>query len=388
MKKGWKEEKLGDVCEYDKSKYYDEGLPYIGLEHIESNTGNYLGDFSLVNLKSSTFRFSKSHLLYGRLRPYLNKVLIPDFDGHCSTEIFPIKLNSEILREYLFYWFIMGSTVAKINATCTGARMPRANMNEVINFPIPIPPLAEQKKIVAILDRAFAAIDEAKANTEQNIVNAKEIFQSRLDEIFSNPQKGWKVEKLGELGKITSSKRIFKKEYVKNGVPFYRSKEIKELGNNRNISQELFISSEHYSEIKTKYGVPKRGDLLLTAVGTIGETYIVQKDDKFYFKDGNIIWFKNFNSIDSYFLKYSLKNFVKILQSMSKGTAYKALTINALSKYSIPIPPLAEQKKIVTELEKLRAATDQMVENYEQKLEDLEELRKSILERAFLGELT
>src|SRR5690554_6326021 len=128
MKEGWEVKTLSEVCQYDKTRHNGDHLPYVGLEHIQSNTGVYLGDLTPAEVKSSTFRFTASHLLYGRLRPYLNKVLEPDFEGHCSTEIFPIRMKGNIIREYLFYWFIMDTTVAKIDATWTGARMPRANM--------------------------------------------------------------------------------------------------------------------------------------------------------------------------------------------------------------------------------------------------------------------
>ena len=99
---GWKIKKLGEVCEYDKNQSTHKDLPYVGLEHIESNTGIFLGSLEPQEVKSSTFYFTEEHVLYGRLRPYLNKVLLPDFKGHCSTEIFPIKVNKEISREFLF----------------------------------------------------------------------------------------------------------------------------------------------------------------------------------------------------------------------------------------------------------------------------------------------
>ena len=91
-------------------------------------------------VKSLTFRFSPVHVLYGRLRPYLNEVLLPDFEGHCSAEIFPISPGPEVLRECLFYWLSMDATVKAIDATSTGARMPRANMNAVLDFELPLPP--------------------------------------------------------------------------------------------------------------------------------------------------------------------------------------------------------------------------------------------------------
>ena len=91
MKKGWTTKRLGDVCDFDKEQGVHRGLPYVELEHIESNTGRFIGSLDPQPVKSSTFRFSTEHVLYGRLRPYLNKAIAPDFEGHCSTEIFPIK---------------------------------------------------------------------------------------------------------------------------------------------------------------------------------------------------------------------------------------------------------------------------------------------------------
>ena len=101
---------------------------------------------------------------------------------------------------------------------------------------------------------------------------------------------------LGHFVDITSSKRIKRADYVPSGVPFYRSKEVIELAKGGKISTKLFITEEQFSEIQTKFGVPKTGDILLTAVGTIGVSWKVDEDSSFYFKDGNLIWFKNFDS--------------------------------------------------------------------------------------------
>ncbi len=97
----------------------------------------------------------------------------------------------------------------------------------------------------------------------------------------------WKEYKLGNLVEIGSSKRIFYKEYVEDGVPFYRSKEIIEKHNSNNISTDLFITEERFEQIKNKFGAPSNGDLLLTSVGTLGIPYLVSSEDRFYFKDGN-----------------------------------------------------------------------------------------------------
>ena len=151
----WEVKTLGEVCALEKTKHSGIQLPYVGMEDIESDTGNFTGNRQPLSVKSSTFAFTPDHMLYGRLRPYLNKVLLPDFEGHCSTEIFPIKTSPELDKRFLFHWISDSRQVKRINETCTGARMPRANLKEVLLFQIPIPPLAEQERIVGILNQAF-----------------------------------------------------------------------------------------------------------------------------------------------------------------------------------------------------------------------------------------
>jgi len=175
MKKGWEIKKLGDVCEFDKAQGIHRGLPCVGLEHIESHTARFIGSTDPLPVKSSTFRFADEHVLYGRLRPYLNKALAPDFEGHCSTEIFPLKPRPELSRAYLLFWLLADETCERINATCTGARMPRAQMNDVLSFEIPVPPLAEQQRIVGVLDEAFAGLSRhGKTNAARTFLPAEE----------------------------------------------------------------------------------------------------------------------------------------------------------------------------------------------------------------------
>ena len=265
--------------------------------------------------------------------------------------------------------------------------MPRANMNKVLEFEIPVPTLSEQQHIVSFIEKSFEAIDKAKVNAEKNLKNALELFESYLHGSFTNLLSYWEEKKLGVIGNITSSKRIFKKEYVKEGVPFYRTKEVKELANNKDITTELFISEERYEEIKERFGVPVHGDILITAIGTIGEVYVVQKNDKFYFKDGNILWLKNFNSLNHYYLKFALMSFVEEIKRLSIGSTYNALPIQKLKEYSIPIPPIEEQKRIVTNLNMFQLESKRLEEIYQQKLANLEELKNSILQKAFNSEL-
>jgi type I restriction enzyme S subunit len=187
---GWEEKKLGEVCKYDKNQNIHKGLPYVGLEHIESNSSRFLGSIEPQEVKSSTFHFDEQHILYGRLRPYLNKVLLPDFEGHCSTEIFPIKPSKQVAREFLFYWLIAGSTVKKIDATWTGARMPRANMNQVLEFDFALPPLQAQQTIVRQLDALRAETQKLEAVYLRKIEGLDELKKSILQKAFAGELRG------------------------------------------------------------------------------------------------------------------------------------------------------------------------------------------------------
>jgi type I restriction enzyme S subunit len=183
--KDWSLKKLSEVISFDKQQGIYKNIPYLGLENIESDTTKLVIGLEAVNeVKSSTFKFNNTHLLYGRLRPYLNKVFLPSFDGHCSTEIFPIKPSKIISREYLKFWFINSTTVSKINATCTGARMPRANMNTVMEFDIPVPPLSTQQELVTKFTRIQIASDTAKNSYRAKLANLISLKQKILNKTF------------------------------------------------------------------------------------------------------------------------------------------------------------------------------------------------------------
>lgn len=176
--------------------------------------------------------------------------------------------------------------------------------------------------------------------------------------------------KLGDLVDISSSKRIFAKEYRDYGVPFYRSKEIIEKSSNQEISKPLYISEDKYEDIKSQFGVPQKGDLLLTSVGTLGIPYIVKNNDKFYFKDGNLTWFKNFNGLDNLFLYYWFLSPPGKKQIYGKhiGSTQKALTITNLKSFDLLIPTLDIQKnisKILYYFDKKIEINNKIIENLE-----------------------
>jgi len=395
MKKGWELARLDTVIinfivpQRDRPKVFDGDVPWCRIE-----------DFDGIYLSKSKSGLCVSEALIESmpLRVYPADTVIVSCSadlGRCAIIARPLITNQTFIGlvpseniKPLYLYYLMGHKADHLNAIASGAIIKYLSKKKFQELEIPIPPLSEQEEIVEVLDTAFAAIDQAKANIEQNIANANELFQSKLNQIFSQKGEGWVETTLGDIGTLTSSKRIFKKDYVSSGIPFYRSKEIKELAHGREISLELFITKERYEEIKNKFGIPQKGDILLTAVGTIGEMYVVKGHEEFYFKDGNLMWLKNFDTLDSYYLKYALTHFVDQLKAMSRGAAYSALTIEKLKKYSIPVPNDKIQREMVLLLDSFKAQQEQLIEAYQTKLASLDELKKSILQKAFAGELT
>ena len=182
--------------------------------------------------------------------------------------------------------------------------------------------------------------------------------------------------KLSDISELTSSKRIYLSDYVSDGIPFYRGKEITELKANKNVSDLLYITKEKYNEIKIKYGVPEKNDILITGVGTLGNIYRVPNDNPFYFKDGNLIWLKNIKE-NSKYIEYNLeRNKRKILDS-AIGSTQKALTIVGLSKLEFNFPSLNEQTKVSNFL----SLIDKKIELQSKKIEDLKLFKKGLIKR-------
>jgi type I restriction enzyme S subunit len=399
----WQTKKLGDICVIELGKTPFRGNPEFW--DTEKRTKNiWLSIADLLNADENIISDSKEYIsdegaqmsrivkkgtLLASFKLTLGRLAFAGKDLYTNEAIaaLTIKNDKEISREYLYHYLIFFDWHGEVkgDVKVKGKTLNKAKLKEI---KIIFPPLTEQKRIVKILDEVFEEVGKAKEGAERNLKNSRELFESYLQNIFAHPGEDWEEKSLEELGKITSSKRIYKKEYVKEGIPFYRIKEIKELAHDKNITLELYISKKRYKEIKNIFGVPLIGDILMTAVGTIGEIYVVKNNEEFYFKDGNILWFKNFNSVDPYFLKFVLMSFVEQINKLSKGSAYSALTIEKIEKHRIFFPKsLPEQKSIVAKLDALSDQTKKLEAIYKKKLADLDELKKSILKKAFSGEL-
>ena len=243
-----------------------------------------------------------------------------------------------ILPQYAFYLFSAQKWDKGTNRAVMGATLNKATLSQ---YRVSIHNADEQAEIVNRLNKITDLINFRR----KQIQKIDDLVKSQFIEMFGNPisnERKWELCPLEAVGDVGSSKRIFEREYVKEGIPFFRTKEVVELSKGAQISTELFISEERFAELKKEWGCPRKGDLLISAVGTIGVIWIVD-DRSFYFKDGNLLQVRS--ELNSQFLKYVLEWLIAdYKQEMSKGTAYAALTINALKKMKIINVPTSAQE--------------------------------------------
>ena len=253
--------------------------------------------------------------------------------------------ESIISKEYLCYFMRSSAYYKRLLGSVTGTTRKRISRKNLGNVELEVPSKEIQMDVVEQLDCLVKVIESRK----QELQLLDNLIKARFVEMFGNPianPKGWDMVELGELTDIGSSKRIFEKEYVSEGIPFYRTKEIVELSKGNSLSTELFITDERFAELKEKYGVPKTGDLLISAVGTIGVIWIVDGKNDFYFKDGNLIRVDGSEKFNSVYMKNLLEYLIDgYKKQMSTGTAYAALTISGLTKMKVYDVPMELQNQ-------------------------------------------
>ena len=190
----------------------------------------------------------------------------------------------------------------------------------------------------------------------------------------------WKTVKLEDIFKIGSSKRVLKAEWKDSGVPFYRGREITTLSKTGAVDNDLFISEEHFSKLKANHGFPQSGDLLVTAIGTIGNTYIVREQDRFYFKDASVLWLHKISDVDSRFVNYWFNSSLFYTQlEVGNGATVDTLSISKLKAMNFILPPLPEQERIVAKLDAAFAEIDEAVSLAQYKIADIQSLKNTLL---------
>ena len=215
--------------------------------------------------------------------------------------------------------------------------------------------LVEQRPEEGTGEELFNQIQAEK----QELIKSGKIKKEKLlpeitEEIPFDVPETWKWVRWGEIVNIVSARRVHQSDWKKEGIPFYRAREIAKLAIDGCVENDLFISQELYDEF-SKSGVPKTGDLMVTAVGTLGKTYIVKDTDRFYYKDASVICFENFAQVCPEYLKYMMESELmrSQIRSNSSGTTVATLTMVSMVEYLMPLPPLAEQKRIVQKLEEI-----------------------------------
>lgn len=308
--------------------------------------------------------------------------------GIINQALLKITPSSKLDSRFLEYY--MKSTIffEFLNADAKGAAIKNvASVKELKKIPVMVIPLEEQRTIVAKLDQAFAAIDQAKANIEKNIANAKELFQSKLNQIFSQNGDGWEEKKLGEISKINygyTEKAVF--ENI--GPKYLRITDLTEKGVNWESVPHCKISKDEI----IKYELQK-GDIVFARTGaTTGKSYLFD-DDVFSVFASYLIRLRviNKNEIlpEFIYLFFQSGNYWKEINAGISGSAQGGFNASKLSDLKLSYPLDSNiQKKIVTDFDVVLSQTNLLVTKYKQKLANLEELKKSILEKAFKGELS
>ena len=285
--------------------------------------------------------------------------------------------HNEICKNYIFYY--MPIALKAIEDKTPFVTVKHLSAKELNKIEIPLITYEMQTRIA----NSLLNLDELIVKRKRQLEKLDELVKARFVELFGDPvtnEKNWPRLTLGDICEIGSSKRVFEKDYVPNGVPFFRTKEIVELSKGNSISTELFIAEEHFEELKKSYGVPKKDDLLISAVGTIGTIWIVSGDFEFYFKDGNLIQIKSSPNFNSIFMKYLLDELIaNYKKEMSTGTAYSALTIAGLKKMMVYDVSLAHQEQFAVFVEQV----DKSKLEVQKSLEKLELLKKALMQKYF-----
>ena len=277
-----------------------------------------------------------------------------------------------------------------LNQYATATAQPGLSVKKINMLFFPLPPLEEQRRIVARLDEILPLIesygkahdaleavekalpDKLRASLLQEAISGRLVPQldeepavsldvEEPDDVpFAIPEK-WKWVRLGTCVEIVSARRVLQSDWRSSGIPFYRAREIGALSDNGFVNNELFIDISLYEKLK-KFGIPSEGDLMVTAVGTLGKCYIVKKNDKFYYKDASVLCFKYLGKTFPEYLKYIMNSYFmkKQIGEFSSGTTVGTITIKNANKFLIPLPPLEEQRRIVARLNELLPCVDAM----------------------------
>lgn len=404
MKSGWAIKKLGEVCEASNGLWKGKKGPFRKIAVLRST--NFTKECQL-DLSDVVYIDVESRLLPRKLlregdiiieksgggprQPVGRPVYFDKNVGEYSFCNFTSMLrvaDSDVLPLYLhrclYYLYVSGATES-LQSYTIGLR--NLDFKGYLDLDIPIPPLPEQKRIVAKIDAAFEKIDKLKANAERNLKNAKELFQSALDKAM-RPKKGWVEKRLGEVATIRVGpfgSSLHKADYVPKGVPLINPCHMRDSKIDSNIT--TCVSTAKANELK-EYRVCE-GDIVFARRGEIGRLAFVSEREEGYLCGTGSLFARFYEKIDSRFLYYafSTKTFVSTLEKLSTGTTMKSINSSALESMSFAVPSVQEQRQIVKRLDFLAEKVKVLEQHYTRQIADCAEMRQSVLRDAFEGRL-
>jgi type I restriction enzyme S subunit len=381
---GWRIAKLGDVCVEDRRTVEGRSeeakqLRYLSLEHIESESGRILGEPNgpvQDQGVSTTFAFDERHVLYGKLRPYLNKVALPNFSGRCTTEIIPLLPTNDIAREYLAYFLRRDTTVDAAMRGRTGSRMPRADMKALRQIEIPLPPLDEQQRIEARLRQQLSSLAEARAALEAQLAAAESLPAAHLRAVFESPELQHSPQKrlgdvCGFVGGMQPPKGTFKYAPAEGYVRLVQIQDF------RRSDVPVYIqaddSSRRFNEDDVmigRYG-PPLFQILRGLSGAYNVALIKTVPSELLFK-GYL-----------YFLLKERRIQNAVIAQSQRAAGQTGVQKEFLESLIVPIPTLSDQRVIAARLEEEFSASRRLREMLRAKLFELEKLPGALLRSAF-----
>jgi type I restriction enzyme, S subunit len=399
MKAGWEVRKLMEVCEIkppkSEAKKRLQGAEMvsfapmetlgIGRKYLETNQERRLDEVS-----GSYTYFAEGDVLLAKITPcFENGKLgiarnLKNGIGFGSSEYVVLRPNPSIHPEWLYHLLDQESFRTEGAAHMSGAVGHKRVSKEFIEtFPVPIPPLSEQAHIVGILDEAFASIATAKANTQKNLENAKAVFESHLNSVFSQRGEGWVEKKVSEIAMHSLGKMLDKAKNKGTMQPYLR---------NLNVRWFKFDLSDllemPFLETETSKYTAIKGDVLVCEGGYPARSAIWDSDEPIHFQKAlhRVRFHEPF--VNRWFVYYLYaKDLTGELKEYFSGTGIQHFTGESLAKFPLPIPPSSEIQKSVELFDSLFLEIQTLENLQAQKLSALDELKKSLLHQAFTGKL-
>ncbi len=386
-KSKWTTKPLTEVAAIERQTVAADQIPsgtkYVGLEHI-TGSGSFLDVKEVANgeLASTKFRFSKRHILYGKLRPYLSKIARPDYEGVCSTDILPILPGKEVDRGFLYYFLRQPHMVQFATSRSIGANLPRLSPRQLAEFQIPLPPLSEQKRIADILDKADAIRRKRQVATAEFHNLLRSAFLDFFGDPLANP-KGWPMSSFGDqVAKLEYGPRFYNEPYSPDGVRIVRITDLDFLGR---LDFDAMPRMTVPDDVRAARCL-QPGDIILARSGaTVGKSALIEKGAPACIAGAYFIRLQFKPVILPLFAKMTIDSrpIQTIIAEKSKQSAQQNFSGPGIRALPLPIPPTNLQEEFVVLRKRIRKGQVASAQHYA----ETNSLFNSLVQRAFKGEL-